>query len=307
MSESRQHIESTCSTASPSSPQTKKESVRSDSGSAPRKAVEELGLQLDFAKVSQSSNEEHVLFSPMHYEPGYAYPLLIWLHGPAQDERQIMKLMPLISMRNYVAIAPRGVRVRSESQQENEQKSSDDSSDLKRRKKILLRNAGVPDLMLKLKEEHEKRKESYDWPQTEDGISEAERQIFDCISLAQEKCNVSSSNVYLAGFDTGGTMAFRIAMQFPQYFAGVASFGGRFPLGYVPLGQWPTVRNLPALLTIGQKSRTYSPKAAAEDLKLFYTAGLSVSARQYDCGQEISLEMLQDLNRWIMERVCNAK
>ncbi|MCI0491652.1 MAG: dienelactone hydrolase family protein, partial [Planctomycetes bacterium] len=43
----------------------------------------------------------------MHYEPGYAYPLVVWLHGTPGNEHQLLKVMPLVSMRNYVAIAPR--------------------------------------------------------------------------------------------------------------------------------------------------------------------------------------------------------
>ena len=26
------------------------------------------------------------VFAPLHYEANYAYPLLVWLHGPADDE-----------------------------------------------------------------------------------------------------------------------------------------------------------------------------------------------------------------------------
>ena len=48
------------------------------------------------------------VFAPLHYEPNYAYPLLIWLHGPGSDERQLQEVMPLVSLRNYVAIGPRG-------------------------------------------------------------------------------------------------------------------------------------------------------------------------------------------------------
>jgi phospholipase/carboxylesterase len=47
-------------------------------------------------------------FAPMHYEHGYAYPLLVWLHGRGGNEHQLQRLMPLISMRNYVAVSPRG-------------------------------------------------------------------------------------------------------------------------------------------------------------------------------------------------------
>jgi phospholipase/carboxylesterase len=44
----------------------------------------------------------------MHYEEGYSYPLLVWLHDSASSERELRHVMPLVSMRNYVAIAPRG-------------------------------------------------------------------------------------------------------------------------------------------------------------------------------------------------------
>lgn len=50
----------------------------------------------------------HATFAPQHYEPGYAYPLVIWLHGALGDERQVRQVMPKVSMRNFVAIAPRG-------------------------------------------------------------------------------------------------------------------------------------------------------------------------------------------------------
>jgi phospholipase/carboxylesterase len=49
-------------------------------------------------------------FAPMHYEERYAYPLLVWLHGDAGNEQELRQIMPLVSMRNYVAIAPRGSR-----------------------------------------------------------------------------------------------------------------------------------------------------------------------------------------------------
>jgi phospholipase/carboxylesterase len=47
-------------------------------------------------------------FAPVHYEPGYAYPLLVWLHGPGGNEHQLPHVMPLVSDRNFVGVAPRG-------------------------------------------------------------------------------------------------------------------------------------------------------------------------------------------------------
>src|SRR3954453_11647001 len=50
----------------------------------------------------------YATFAPIHYEKRYAYPLLVWLHGDAGSERELRQIMPLVSMRNYVAVAPRG-------------------------------------------------------------------------------------------------------------------------------------------------------------------------------------------------------
>src|SRR4051794_19841644 len=53
------------------------------------------------------------VFAPLHYESNYAYPLLVWLHGPGDDESQLKRIMPLISMRNYVGVGPRGTVAQS--------------------------------------------------------------------------------------------------------------------------------------------------------------------------------------------------
>jgi phospholipase/carboxylesterase len=47
-------------------------------------------------------------FSPVHYESGYAYPLVLWLHDDGGWERQLRRVMPHVSVRNYVAAAIRG-------------------------------------------------------------------------------------------------------------------------------------------------------------------------------------------------------
>jgi phospholipase/carboxylesterase len=48
------------------------------------------------------------LFAPIHYESGYAYPLVVWLHGEGSSERELRQVMPQVSVRNYVGAAVRG-------------------------------------------------------------------------------------------------------------------------------------------------------------------------------------------------------
>ena len=217
-------------------------------------------FELSQATHDAACETPHTLFSPIHYEQGYAYPLIIWLHGQCNAaERQLMKIMPIVSMRNFVAVAPRGVVCAATGQ--------------------------------------------FGWPATEADFNLAQQRVFDCLQIASEKCNISKSRVFLAGFDDGGTMAFRIGMQFPQYFAGIVSLCGSFPQETVPLLQLDAVRQLPCLMSVGRDSAVFPPTEAARQLALFHSASMSVTVRQYPCRQELSTNMLEDVNRWIMERV----
>ncbi len=208
------------------------------------------------------------LFAPLHYEPGYAYPLIIWLHGQGDDERQLMRVMPQVSMRNYVAAAPRGVEVPS---------------------------AGA------------EQGEGYGWEQTDSAIQQAYQQVDDSIALAQRKFNIDPQRIFLAGFDTGGTMAFRVVMSSPSRFAGVLSLCGSFPSNGAPLGNLPEARRLPIFLAVGRDSREYPSDEVCADLRLFHTAGLSTTLRQYPFGHELGPQMLADMDRWIIEQITPAE
>ena len=204
-----------------------------------------------------------LFFGPKHYEPNYAYPLIVWLHAPGGDEQQLVRIMPTISLRNYVGVAPRG----------------------------LCPSGGGRD------------RQSYGWPQTADQIQEAGYRVLDSIRAAARKFHVARSRVFLAGFDAGGTMAFRVAMSDPGRFAGVLSVCGPFPTGHAPFGRLTQARQLPVFLAVGRDSLEYPPVRACEDLRLFHTAGMSVTLRQYPCAQELTPQMLRDMDRWIMEQI----
>lgn len=202
----------------------------------------------------------YALFGPLHYESQYAYPLLVWLHGPADDETQLRRVMPLVSLRNYVAVAPRGLEAPA-------------------------------------------RRRGYWWRQNETEISLAEQRVFDAIDAARRKFHLHERRIFLAGFDCGGTMAFRLAMMHPERFAGVLSLGGAFPSEHAPLGRLNLARRLPIFLATGRDSSVYSPDDVCDDLRLFHAGGFQVALRQYPCGQEIVLPMLSDMDRWMMELI----
>jgi phospholipase/carboxylesterase len=234
--------------------------------SALKKPAVEPAFQLETGLFSASADDQtYALFGPLHYEPGYAYPLIIWLHGPATDEHQLRRVMPLVSMRNYVAIAPRGLC----------QNGKDGAF-------------------------------GFGWPQNDDACERAEHQIFEALEAAAEKFHISRRKIFLAGFDQGGTMAFRVALSHPQHFAGVLSLGGRFPSGRNPFGNINSARKIPIFLAAGRNSAEYRTDEVCENLRLLHTAGMSITLRQYPCGQELSPQMLADVDRWIIEQITEA-
>jgi phospholipase/carboxylesterase len=221
-------------------------------------------LHVGSGKFSPASEETPVaLFAPLHYEANYAYPLVVWLHGPSDDESQLKRIMPLVSMRNYVAAAPRGT-------------SRAD------------RAAGKP---------------GYRWSQNHAELASAEQRVFDAIDLACKRFHVAPRRIFLAGFDCGGTMAFRLAMDHPRRFGGALSLGGEFPAGRGALRSLAEARRVPIFLACGRDSLQYPTQTVCENLKLFHSAGLHVSLRQYPCGHELTAAMLADVDRWIMEQV----
>lgn len=207
-------------------------------------------------------------FIPLHYEANYAYPLIVWLHGPTGDETEINQVMPHISMRNYVGVAPRGV--------------------------------------VEHHLTHPNGDKTFDWDQSPSSIDGAIDRVMQCVESVKRRFNIAASRVFLAGNDSGGTMALRIGLSMPEHFAGVASIGGAIPMASSPMAGFLNARALPVLLIHGRDSEGYSSDALCSDIRLLHSAGMKVNVRQYPCGQEVTTKMLSDLNSWVMERVTGS-
>jgi phospholipase/carboxylesterase len=200
----------------------------------------------------------------LHYEPNYAYPLVIWLHGSSNNELQLKQIMPLVSLRNYVGAAPRGTAA-----------SDQDYDD------------GI----------------RFCWRGDTNNVQLAEESLWQCLDGARRRFNIASERIFLAGLECGGTMALRLALRNPGQFAGALSFGGAFPSGHSPLARLHAARRLPLFLATNLESLRYPQERVCEHLRLFHSAGLSVMLRQYPGPDELTNLMLADMDRWIMDRI----
>lgn len=205
---------------------------------------------------------QRLLFGPLHYEPNYAYPLVVWLHGRGQSEQHLVRMMPKLSLRNYVAVAVRGgCRI--------------------------TRPDGAT---------------GYDWGTSTADFAQAEESVLEAIELAAARYHVAPGRVFVAGYDSGAAMALRVGLLNPQHFAGVAALGGGFAHQHGLLRRLHEVRRLAVFLACGRDSREFAPETADGDAGLLEMAGVPVELREYASGQELTADMLADLNHWIMSQ-----
>lgn len=217
---------------------------------------------LDFSKQLFASTSDPTLFVPMHYEAGYSYPLIVWLHSDGDDRNELTRVMPELSMRNYVGVGPQA-------------------------------QAG---------NEHH----GFYWEQTPTSINHSVQAVCDAIDYARMTLNISSERIFLAGFGSGGTMAYRVGLEIPEVVSGIISLNGPMPDELTPLRDWMRCRELPLFWGHCRKSLEFSEDKLCEQLKLLHVAGFSVTLRQYPNGDELPTQMLTDLDRWIMEMIQSA-
>ena len=137
----------------------------------------------------------------------------------------------------------------------------------------------------------------------DDSAAIAERHVFEAIDAAMARFHIAPQRIFLGGLENGGTLAYRIAAQCPEKFAGVLSIGGSFPASGQPFGCLTQLRHVPVFVAQGRDSVLYPVDQLCNDLRLMHTAGLSITVRQYPCGDELNSLMLRDMDAWMMEIV----
>lgn len=226
-----------------------------------------LGSKVEAGRASTLDGDLPLsLVAPMHYEPNYAYPLIVWLHGRGCDERQLVRLMPDLSLRNYVGVGPRGV-----CSLERGYAWADDAEQ-----------------------------------RVDGDFELAEQRVYEAIEAARSRYHVSRRRIFLAGCDAGGTAALRMGLARPDLFAGVLSLGGSFPEGNRPLANLAEARRLPLFMAYDRDATGASIERHDRTLQLCFTAGMQIVLRQYPQRSLLGRQMLADANRWLMGVVTGA-
>jgi phospholipase/carboxylesterase len=203
-------------------------------------------------------------FLPRGYESNYPYPLLVFLHGHGSTEEKILDYAPRLSRQNYVCVAPRGP--------------------------------------LTLAPKADGRM-TYSWGPEDQDDPVVEDYVIRAIQQTRRDYHIHSERIYLVGFREGAALAYRLALLYPEKFAGVISLNGSMPRRGCPLMRLPDVRQLRVLIGHGIANPIVPLTLAKQDHRLFYNAGLPVRMHTYTTTHRIHAEMLRDIDRWVQGHI----
>ncbi|MCS7159035.1 MAG: dienelactone hydrolase family protein [Gemmatales bacterium] len=232
------------------------------SAASARLQVPESGFYL--SELSAPKRWPILTFLPTGFEPQYAYPLLVFLHGRGASERQLIPWMPALSRRNYVAIALRGP--------------------------YSLRGKRVRD-------------SGYVWLDSRRPAEEViEDYLFAAVEETSRRLRIHPRRIFLVGFCEGAQVAYRVALRHPHHFGGLVVLNGTLP-STRPLLRLPEARSLPVFIAHGIANAVIPLSAARKAAQLLHLAGLAVDLRLYPTTHRLHPAMLQDANHWLMNLV----
>jgi phospholipase/carboxylesterase len=234
-------------------------------------------------------------FIPQRYEPNYPYPLLVLLHARGGDEQQMVRSMPALSWRNYVGLSLRGPEVAIKRGRPD---GFGWGPGFARPDRQGPRPFPVPS-----EGEIVRRRLLEACP---DPVDLLEDGVFSAIRQTRRALHVHSERIFLVGCGEGAAVAYRIALSYPERFAGVVAINGWLPGGFRPLGRLKACRDLKILVVHGEWNARVSVQAARRDVSVLRAGGLRVAFQSYPCAHRLTSPMLSDVDTWLINH-CTAE
>ncbi len=237
-------------------------------------------------------------FVPQQYEPNYAYPLLVLLHGRGGDEHQMVRSMPSMSWRNYVGLGLRGPETAIRREHHDGYGWGDAFARADRRQDHGRAAQRLPD------REILRRALSDDAPV--DPVDLVEDGVFAAVRNLRRTLHVHSERIFLVGCGEGAAVAYRLGLTYPNRFAGVVAINGWLPGEFRPLGRLKACRHLRILVVHGEWNARAPIDSARRQVSILRAGGLRVAFQTYPCAHRLTSPMLADVDTWLINQ-CTAE
>jgi phospholipase/carboxylesterase len=248
-----------------------------------------------YESTSTTGSLVEARFIPQRYEPNYAYPLLVLLHGRGGDEQQMVRSMPALSWRNYVGLSLRGPEpVVKRGRPEGFSWGGSFARPDRRSAQSVPAVPPAEVVRRRLFEE------------SPDPIDALEDGVFAAIRQTRRALHVHSERIFLVGCGEGAAVAYRIGLSYPERFAGVVAINGWLPGGFRPLARVKACRELRILVVHGEWNGRIPVDSARRDVRVLRAGGLPVAFQSYPCAHRLTSPMLSDVDTWLINH-CTAE
>jgi len=124
------------------------------------------------------------------------------------------------------------------------------------------------------------------------------------VDEALRRYPIDPRKIVIAGFSQGGGMAYRLAIANPERFAALVAMSTWFPPGLAERAKnREALALMPTLVQHGRTDDMIEIGRARQSIEALRELGMPVQLREYDCGHEITAESLQDLSKFLTEKV----
>lgn len=231
-------------------------------------------------------------FVPQSYEPNYPYPLLVMFHGRGGDEHQMVRSMPAMTWRNYVGLGLRGPEVAIRREHHDGYGWGQTFARPDRRQTRPSQSLSDREIV--------RRVLATDGPS--DAIDALEDGVFASIRNLRRTLHVHSERIFLVGTGEGAAVAYRMALTYPDRFAGVIAINGWLPTGSRPLGRLKECRNLRFLVVHGEWNARAPIDVARKQVASLRAGGLKVAFQTYPSAHRMTSPMMADVDTWLVNQ-----
>lgn len=137
-----------------------------------------------------------------------------------------------------------------------------------------------------------------------EAMGRAAGQLMRFIDSALERYPIDRRKLIVMGFSQGGVMAYNLAMRHPGRFAALAALSTWFPEELAEhAGDREALAQLPTLVQHGRADEAIEITRARESVERLRALKLPLAYREYDCAHEITVEVIRDLSKFLVEKV----
>jgi phospholipase/carboxylesterase len=136
-----------------------------------------------------------------------------------------------------------------------------------------------------------------------DGLLET---LKDVARQMRREFHVHSERIYLAGFGDQASVALRMLLRRPEWFAGALAFGLRDPKLDSALANYDELRGKRVFLSAGVRDPRVSMPDVTSVGRLLRSFGIQAVLRAYDSSESPTPKLLSDIDRWLMHGVCES-